>query len=101
MVAKCSNPACNRPFRELSKGRLFLLPPHDYSESMRRDARLSDYCYWLCPECEATHTITRCGPGSEVVVTVRELGSPYPAPAAPGRRKGPGQISLRSYMETG
>ena len=25
MIAKCANPACNREFRELSKGRLFLL----------------------------------------------------------------------------
>ena len=27
MVAKCANGVCNREFRELSKGRLFLLPP--------------------------------------------------------------------------
>jgi hypothetical protein len=99
MVAKCANPACNREFRELSKGRLFLLPP------IRRDSfdwwsagKLSDHCYWLCPECDATQTITRTE--SEVVVSVRDPGTPYPAPAALGRRKRPGQIGLRSYTET-
>ena len=53
MVAKCANPTCNRRFHDLSKGRLFVLPP--LSEYV---VRLSDYCYWLCPECDATHTIT-------------------------------------------
>ena len=99
MVAKCANPACNQEFRELSKGRLFLLPPHDYSESMRRDARLSDYCYWLCPDCDATYTLVRCE--SEVVVSVREPGTPKLNLAAPRRSKGPGQITLRSYTATG
>ena len=99
MVAKCANPACNREFRELSKGRLFLLPPtrHAYSESLGRVERLSDYCYWLCPECDATHTITRRE--SEVVVSVRGPGAPYsiPVPDTSPRRKRPGQITLRSY----
>ena len=46
MVSRCCNPACNCVFRELSKGRLFLLPPaHFHSDSIK----LSDYCYWLCP----------------------------------------------------
>jgi hypothetical protein len=34
MVAKCANPACNCEFRELSKDRLFLLPPNnDFEKS--------------------------------------------------------------------
>ena len=72
MVATCSNPACNSLFRELSKGRLFLLPPtHDSSEWWRWSVgKLSDHCYWLCPACDAKHTITRCG--SKVVVSMRE-----------------------------
>ncbi len=99
MIAKCANPACNREFRELSKGRLFLLPPtQDASHWTWRAGKLADHCYWLCPECDVTHTITRTE--SEVVVSVREPGIPYPAPAAPGRRKRPEQISLRSYSET-
>jgi len=99
VVAKCANPACNREFRELSKGRLFLLPPNRlaYSESVGKFERLSDYCYWLCPECDSTHTITR--PESEVVVSVRDPGAPYPAPAAK-RSKRSGQVTLRSYTET-
>ena len=77
MVAKCANPACNREFRELSKGRLFLLPPtgRNYSGATAKVERLSDYCYWLCPECDATHMIVRRE--SEVVVSVRGPGNPY------------------------
>ena len=101
MVAKCANPACNREFRELSKGRLFLLPPtrRDYSESLERVERLSDYCYWLCPECDATYTITRSE--SEVLVAVRGPGSPYPIAVNSPRRRRPGHISLRSYTQAG
>lgn len=100
MVAKCANPACNRLFRELSKGRLFLLPPTPDSSYWTWSAgNLSDYCYWLCPECDATHTITQTESG--VVVSARDPGTPYPTAAAPGRRKRPGQISLRSYTEAG
>jgi len=101
MVAQCANPACNRLFRELSKGRLFLLPPitGDSSYWTWSAGKLADHCYWLCPECDPTHTITRIESG--VVVSVRDPGTPYPAPAAaPGRRKRPGQISLRSHTET-
>ena len=63
MVAKCANPECNREFRELNKGRLFLLPP-DTTVS-----RLIDYCYWLCPDCAAAYTLEReeDHPGIQVV----------------------------------
>ena len=99
MVAKCANPACNREFRELSKGRLFLLPPtrNEYSEPTGTVERLSDYCYWLCPECDATYTITRRE--SEVVVGVRGPGNPYLVPVTADRRKTPRQITLRSYTQ--
>jgi hypothetical protein len=71
MVAKCSNPACDCLFRELSKGRVFLLPPTPDSSYWTWSAgNLSDYCYWLCPECDATLTITRWESG--VVVRPRE-----------------------------
>ena len=58
MVAKCANPQCNGEFRELSKGRLFLLPPADDSFCTWQQRRLIDHCYWLCPNCVGTHTIT-------------------------------------------
>ena len=79
MVAKCANQTCNRQFHELSKGRLFLLPP-----SNERSIRLSDYCYWLCPQCAAKYTLTRLE--SEVVIIAREPGgTPAPRAAAPGQ----------------
>ena len=53
MVAKCANGGCNREFRELSKGRLFLLPPTE----TRVVERLSDHCYWLCPDCSSVYTL--------------------------------------------
>ena len=103
MVALCANPACNCEFRELSKGRLFLLPPtrEEYSESLGRVERLSDYCYWLCPECDAIYTITRSE--SEVEVALRGPGIPYsmPVPVASPRRKRPGQIALQSCAQVG
>jgi hypothetical protein len=62
MVAKCANPKCNRQFRQLSKGRLFLLPPSSgTAELMWRTNRLTEYCYWLCPECSREYTIVRVG----------------------------------------
>jgi hypothetical protein len=57
MVANCANPACKQEFRELHKGRLFLLPPsHDFAK-MWEVPRLIDHCYWLCPDCACSHTI--------------------------------------------
>ncbi len=58
MVAKCANPNCNREFRELSKGKLFLLPPvSELPFSMGKQTRLIDHCYWLCPDCAKTFTM--------------------------------------------
>lgn len=98
MVARCANPACDREFQELSKGRLFLLPPTETSFVSWSRGKLSDYCFWLCPECESTHTITRGESG--IVVSPRDpsiLGGP---PTAQRRGVGSGQIRLRSYTET-
>ena len=53
MVAKCANPSCSREFRELNRGRLFLLPP----PGMQGVQRLIDHCYWLCPECASVYTL--------------------------------------------
>jgi len=54
VVATCANPACNQEFRELSKGKLFLLPPNRRLSGVRR---LIDYCYWLCPDCACLYTV--------------------------------------------
>ena len=61
MVARCANPNCTREFRELGKGRLFLLPPvPEFGESLfSPQPKLIDHCYWLCPECSLTHTVSR------------------------------------------
>lgn len=94
MLAKCANLACNVEFRELSKGRLFLLPPPNFS---CQHFKLTDYCYWLCPGCDQTHTITRRGP--EVMVCRRGPGTTYSAPNTAQRR--PVQNRLRSYRQAG
>ena len=57
MVSKCANPLCNEEFQELSKGRLFLLPPK------QPVARLIDYCYWLCSDCASLLTVELEGAG--------------------------------------
>ena len=94
MLAKCANLACNVEFRELSKGRLFLLPPPNFS---CQHFKLANYCYWLCPGCDQTHTITRRGP--EVMVCRRGPGTTYSAPNTAQRR--PVQNRLRSYRQAG
>ena len=72
MVAKCSNPACNCLFRELSKGRVFLLPPTLDSLCFTWSAgKLSDHCYWLCPECASVYTLEV--EGTSPVVHKRQL----------------------------
>jgi hypothetical protein len=58
MLAKCSNPQCGREFRELNKGRLFLLPPVDDTFYSWKQRKLTDHCYWLCPRCANVYTIT-------------------------------------------
>lgn len=73
MVARCANPSCNRQFRELSKGLLFLLPPvPEFRDSLSSVPNLIDHCYWLCPECARTHTIVL--ENSKPVVTRVETG---------------------------
>lgn len=68
MVAKCANPKCNREFRQLSKGRLYILPPTE--ASLTTIQNLSDCSYWLCEECSELFLITRRG--CEVIVNERQ-----------------------------
>jgi hypothetical protein len=53
MVAQCANGGCNREFMELSKARLFLLPP----AGIHGGARMSDHYYWLCPDCASLYIL--------------------------------------------
>lgn len=71
MVARCANPTCDRVFRELGKGRLFLLPPvREFRESLSSMPKLIDHCYWLCPECSLMYTVEL--QGTQPVVTKYE-----------------------------
>ena len=98
MVTQCANPACNREFRELSKGRLFLLPPTDHETLTTWGVRkLADYCYWLCPECEPTHTITRYE--SEVIVSKRKPTLLSSAPSLSLRSVGGARSGIRCSTE--
>jgi len=76
MITRCSNPACDCLFQGVSNGRFFLLPPKHYDSG---PIKLSDFCYWLCPECDPAYTITRIG--SEVVIGERGCGTTYSVPA--------------------
>jgi len=76
MVARCANPQCNIEFRELSKGRLFLLPPApDLRAPFASVPRLIDHCYWLCPQCAGTYTISILGTTILVSKIVQQDGS--------------------------
>ena len=80
MVAKCANASCNREFRELNKGRLFLLPPR----GMRGQEKLSDYCYWLCPERASLYALELEGTSPVIRARPREdrpVQRPKKAPA--------------------
>jgi hypothetical protein len=57
VIAKCATPPCHGEFRELSKGKIFLLPPSYDLPDVRRVERLIDHCYWLCPDCVRAYTI--------------------------------------------
>lgn len=71
MVARYANPACDREFRELGKGRLFLLPPvPEFRESLSSVPKLIDHCYWLCPQCALMYTIEL--QGTKPVMTSNE-----------------------------
>ncbi len=54
MVAKCVNPYCNRPFRHLDHGRLFVTeyPPTFPGLHARKREH-----FWLCEECSKTMTV--------------------------------------------
>ncbi len=68
MVATCVRCGCE--FKQLSKGRLFLLPPlRESADFMWRVGRLADYCYWLCSHCSEEYVIER--EGTELIVTKR------------------------------
>lgn len=71
MVAKCANPKCGHQFLQLSQGRLFLLPSSDDSPDLTwKVDRLTDHCYWLCPDCAQEYTLERRG--GQLLVNQRE-----------------------------
>ena len=71
MVAICANPTCCQSFTNLSQGKLYLLPP---METWLRLGGLSQWCYWLCPECSQEYIMTRY---QGEVVLVSQIGSDY------------------------
>ena len=71
MSAICANPICCEPFTDLKHGRLFLLPPMEVWLSAHS---LSEYCFWLCPECAQGFTMTRY---EGEVILVSRINSRY------------------------
>jgi hypothetical protein len=100
VVARCANPACNRLFEDLSKGRLFLLPLTQIPspDSTSNGDRLIDLGYWLCPECAATYSIARTG--TDVVIAERGPGTACVLSVAPRRRPRPRKVAPRNHRQT-
>ena len=65
VVANCANPICAREFRQLSQGRLYLLPPPGCAADC-----LADHCYWLCLQCSKHFSLIRLE--GEVVLRAQE-----------------------------
>jgi len=70
MITKCANPSCDRSFRYLRGGKLFLVEPQPvrprqeaaFQESFQR----SEY-FWLCEHCARTMSIALDSSGHTVV----------------------------------
>lgn len=57
MVAKCVNPYCNRPFRYLGHGKLFVTEyPPTLASGLSPHARTREH-FWLCEECAKSMTV--------------------------------------------
>jgi hypothetical protein len=57
MVAKCVNPYCNRPFRYLGQGKLFVTEyPPTLASGINLRGRTREH-FWLCDECARIMTI--------------------------------------------
>ena len=57
MVQKCVNPFCNRPFRYLTHGKLFVVEfPIRLTERRHHLAGRREH-FWLCEECARTMTV--------------------------------------------
>jgi len=57
MVEKCVNPFCNRPFRYLGHGKLFVVEfPRRLAERRQHVAGRREH-FWLCDECARTMTV--------------------------------------------
>lgn len=57
MVQKCVNPFCNRPFRYLSHGKLFLVEfPKRLNERRHHVAGRREH-FWLCEDCARSMTV--------------------------------------------
>jgi len=57
MVAKCINPYCNRPFRYLGHGKLFVTEyPPTLASGIILHSRTREH-FWLCEECAQSMTV--------------------------------------------
>lgn len=61
MLHECANPACRKPFRKLSDGRLFAVETDSMNGAKARKedrhGRRIEH-FWLCSDCAATLTLT-------------------------------------------
>lgn len=101
MLHKCANPACLRPFRKLSQGKLFLVEAEARERLGRRRANRGgqpshriEY-YWLCDQCAFVLTLSYEEGQGVIAVPRPEFVKKMPTGVAPARNVPSHKSSLR------
>ena len=98
MLHKCANPACLIPFRQLSKGKLFLVETEPPEGSGTRRTLWKGQLphieyYWLCDQCAFALTLSYEKERGVVVVPRPEAAKNRPAAATTARELPSNEIS--------
>jgi len=98
VLHKCANPACFVPFRQLSKGKLFLVETEPLVGSGTRrtpwkgQLRHIEY-YWLCDQCALGLTLSYEKERGVVVVPCPEVANKRPTATTTTRELPSNEIS--------
>lgn len=68
MIATCTNPACNEPFRYFRSGKIFMLEADDVDHGSRTDpSKCRIEYFWLCGECAPAMRLMRTADGAVIL----------------------------------